>query len=373
MEKEKRNALSIDREAGKLVGLLSDEKKNYIFGCGWMGQKFYDTVHAMGYKIDGFVVTKKNIASVKDVPIYSLEEIGMSGTEKNIFVALRDQDEELNNRLQEKFSVVYPVTYPKDITLIEAKYYLEFLKNRQVSCDERRLRLGKFDFVNPFDKADDYLLSWVYEAGDLILPIIYDDYSRIDEGPYEQEHTELERDDVVFDCGANIGLFTNLAVQKGCKVYAFEPMPDAISYLQELKDSHGEQMEICPYALADKCGKASFHVQNFDLLGASMLENNNTIDKDYEVEVTTIDTFVEQHHIERVDYIKADIEGSERDMIIGARRTIQKYHPKISICTYHLPDDKEVLEGLLKEIEPQYVVCHKWKKMYAYVPEEDND
>lgn len=100
-----------------------------------------------------------------------------------------------------------------------------------------------------------------------------------------------------------------------------------------------------------------------------MLENNNNIDKNYEVEVMTIDAFVEQKQLERVDYIKADIEGSERDMLKGAYETIKKFHPKISICTYHLPDDKEILENLLKDIEPGYVIEHKWKKMYAYVPE----
>lgn len=119
----------------------------------------------------------------------------------------------------------------------------------------------------------------------------------------------LEAGDVVFDCGANIGLFSTIAIQKGCKVYAFEPMPDAIFYLEELKERFEEQLEICPYALAEKSGKATFYVQNNDLIGASMLENNNIIDKEYQVDVISIDEFVAQKGLSRVDYIKADIEG----------------------------------------------------------------
>lgn len=365
----KREINSIDAEVEVFINILQNEKKNYIFGCGWMGQKFLEAIKAMGYSADGFVVTRKSLPEVNGIPVFSLEEMKKNAKGENIFVALRDQDEQLNRELKEIFSEVYPITYPRDITLIEAKYFLEYFRGKHISCEENMLKLGDFIFLNPFEKEDDYLLSWVYEAGDLILPVIYGDYTRIDEGPYEQDSTELRNGDVVFDCGANIGLFTNVAVQKGCKVYAFEPMPDAISYLNELKDIYGSRMEICPYALADKCGKAVFHVQNFDLLGASMLENNNSIDKDYEVEVMTIDTFVERQKVERVDYIKADIEGSERDMLRGAAETIRRFHPRISICTYHLPDDKEVLENLLKEIEPGYVITHKWKKMYAYVPE----
>lgn len=368
MDVEKRSTEAIEMEVAQILELLGNTRKNYIFGCGWMGQKFFDSVVALGYQVDGFIVTQKSTLEMKGVPVFSLDEIEGRIKNENIFVALRDQDEKLNEKLGGVFSEVYAVTYPKDITLIEAKYYIEYFKKKQIDCTDSTIRLSDYNFVNPFEKKDDYLLSWVYEAGDLILPVIYGDYDRIDEGPYEQENIELKKDDVVLDCGANIGLFTNVALQKGCKVYAFEPMLDAIQYLQELTDVYDDHLRICPYALSDKCGKAAFHVQNFDLLGASMLENNNMIDKDYEVEVTTMDSFVEQEQIERVDYIKADIEGSERDMIRGARNTIKKFHPKISICTYHLSDDKEVLESLLKEIEPLYVVQHRWKKMYAYVP-----
>ncbi len=364
-----RNVNSIDVGVDHILKLLRDQKKNYIFGCGWMGQKFYDAVNALGGQVDGFVVSRKEQTSISGMPVFSVDEMEIMKDRANIFVALRDQDEQLNKRLGKIFEKVYPVTYPKDITLIEAKYFLEYFRKKGILCEKEVVTLNGFDFLNPFIKKDDYLLSWVYEAGDLIMPVIYDDYSRIDEGPYEQKHTELTEGDVVLDCGANIGLFTNIALQKGCTVYAFEPMPDAIRYLEELKKIYGYKMEICPYALADQCKTAMFHVQNFDLLGASMLENNNNIDKNYEVEVMTIDAFVEQKQLERVDYIKADIEGSERDMLKGAYETIKKFHPKISICTYHLPDDKEILENLLKDIEPGYVIEHKWKKMYAYVPE----
>lgn len=369
MEQIKRSINRIDAAAGEILTLLQDQKKKYIFGCGWMGQKFSETIKALGFLVDGYVVSKKDLLEVNGIPVFSLEEMEHKKDAAYIFVALRDQDVQLIKRLKEIFTKVYPITYPKDITVIEAKYYLEYFRNKGVLCEDEILRLGNFNFLNPFVKNDDYLLSWVYEAGDLIMPVIYDDYDRIDEGPYEHYHTELEEGDVVLDCGANIGLFTNIALQKGCKVYAFEPMSDAIFYLNELQKLYGDQMKICPYALADECKHAVFHVQNFDLLGASMLENNNRIDKGYEVEVVTVDDFVMKNQIQRIDYIKADIEGSEREMLKGACKTIRRFHPKISICTYHLSDDKEVLESLLNAIEPRYVIEHRWKKMYAHIPE----
>ena len=57
------------------------------------------------------------------------------------------------------------------------------------------------------------------------------------------------------------------------------------------------------------------------------------------METTTIDKLVEELGIERVDFIKADIEGEELNMLKGARKTIEKFKPKLAICVYHRPQD----------------------------------
>jgi hypothetical protein len=71
----------------------------------------------------------------------------------------------------------------------------------------------------------------------------------------------------------------------------------------------------------------------------------------------------------KIDFIKADIEGAERLLLKGAINVLRKLRPKLSICTYHLPDDKQVLEKIIKEANPNYVVIHAYDKLYAYVPE----
>ena len=86
------------------------------------------------------------------------------------------------------------------------------------------------------------------------------------------------------------------------------------------------------------------------------------------VKVTTIDSFVEKHSLTRVDFIKCDIEGAERNMLRGAKNTLKTFAPKLSICTYHLPDDPEVLEKIIIDANPNYIVEHAYQKLYAYVP-----
>ena len=49
-----------------------------------------------------------------------------------------------------------------------------------------------------------------------------------------------------------------------------------------------------------------------------------------------------------------DIEGAERDGLVGARKTIQQFRPKLAISIYHRKDDYIVLSQLIKEMVPDY-------------------
>jgi hypothetical protein len=63
----------------------------------------------------------------------------------------------------------------------------------------------------------------------------------------------------------------------------------------------------------------------------------------------------------------ADIEGAERDMLKGAWGVLKEFAPKLALCTYHLPDDPETLEFLIKDANPNYNVVHISKKLFAAV------
>ncbi|GMO44374.1 MAG: hypothetical protein Ta2B_25150 [Termitinemataceae bacterium] len=85
------------------------------------------------------------------------------------------------------------------------------------------------------------------------------------------------------------------------------------------------------------------------------------------IKITTIDGFAAEKNIPRVDFIKADIEGAERDMLKGAANVLREFAPKLAICTYHLPDDPDVLENLILEANPKYKVVHLGGKLFAAV------
>ena len=71
--------------------------------------------------------------------------------------------------------------------------------------------------------------------------------------------------------------------------------------------------------------------------------------------VTTIDELVANFALERVDYIKLDIEGAEREELEGGLATIRKFQPRILLEAYHRPDDMEVLPEILCRVHPECV------------------
>lgn len=70
----------------------------------------------------------------------------------------------------------------------------------------------------------------------------------------------------------------------------------------------------------------------------------------------------------RIDFIKADIEGAERNMLMGATKVLKEFSPKLAICTYHLADDAEVLRKIILKTNPKYVINNTSHKLFAYVP-----
>ena len=71
-----------------------------------------------------------------------------------------------------------------------------------------------------------------------------------------------------------------------------------------------------------------------------------------------------------IDFIRANIEGSERDMLRGAKNVLQHYAPKLAISTNHLPDDPKVLEDIILEFNPKYKIIQFRKNiLFAQVVE----
>ncbi|MDR3347529.1 MAG: FkbM family methyltransferase [Helicobacteraceae bacterium] len=190
------------------------------------------------------------------------------------------------------------------------------------------------------------------------------------EGPYG--YTDLPFDvtvkegDIVIDAGDWIGDFSAYAASKNALCYAFEPTSETYRILCQTAELNDNKIIPINKGLGDKEGEVNIYDGGFANGGNNIFNSAEALAIEM-IQITTLDRFVEENNLERVDFIKADIEGAERDMLRGARNTLAKFAPKLAICTYHLPDDPFVLAQLILEANPKYKIVHIRKKLFACV------
>ncbi len=72
------------------------------------------------------------------------------------------------------------------------------------------------------------------------------------------------------------------------------------------------------------------------------------------IEVVALDEYAEQHGIRKTNFIKADIEGAEWDMLHGAEKIIRRDKPLMAISIYHSALDFFRIPLYLKTLVPEY-------------------
>lgn len=240
----------------------------------------------------------------------------------------------------------------------------------KATLDKSNFEIG--GFVYSYQVFEPNPSLFFYECIDIILGSMDEEITDIcfDEGPYEYGRVMIEEEDVVFDLGANYGLFSVIASRKASKghVYAFEPISRTRKVLLSNPFSE-ENITVVSKAASNEKGIVEMDMEAYEENpgGVSMMqESTGTLIES--MEAISIDEYVKEEGIKRIDFIKADIEGAERLMLAGAKETLKNLEPKLAICTYHFKEDPELLESLIKKANPKYVVEHLYKKLYAYVP-----
>ena len=247
-----------------------------------------------------------------------------------------------------------------------ARYALKLYKDLLAKyAEDGHFKFGSILLPKAENMGPRNLAGFMHEFLDIIYPTLSGHVNNdiLAEGPYEYASVKIEKGDVIIDAGANIGMFSALAASKGATVYAFEPVEELRRQYLETTARLNGNIHIIPMALSDRDGFADIHVDS-DNLGVNSIVFNRT-DSLEQIQTITLDSFVRQNNIPKVDFIKADIEGAERLLLSGAQSVLRQYAPKLSICTYHLPDDKEVLSALIMKANPAYKIDHKWYKLYA--------
>jgi FkbM family methyltransferase len=214
------------------------------------------------------------------------------------------------------------IPFIKKIPFIR-RYYFKYLKNWATINNNREVEINIIHNI----KMKLTIKDWVQ-------------YNLFIYGKYEENETLLweklvKKSSVILDIGANVGYFSLLAskINPKSSIFSFEPIKhtfDRLSY--NVKQNNFQNIKLFNCAISDENRILSINVGNENNWGMSSVNNHEfTSGKIENINAISIDNFVKEEKIQRVDLIKLDIEGAEYMALEGMKNTLDNYSPDILI------------------------------------------
>ena len=163
----------------------------------------------------------------------------------------------------------------------------------------------------------------------------------------------VEPGDRVIDGGAYWGdtaLYFAHRVGSGGRVISYEFEPSNLAGLEHnlgLNPQLADRIEVIQAALWDEPGQT---------VGIRAFGPATAVDSsgDTHASTDTIDALVARGAVDRVDFIKLDIEGAELNALRGARATLLRFRPRLAIAAYHRVDDLSAIPAYLMGLDVGY-------------------
>jgi FkbM family methyltransferase len=148
--------------------------------------------------------------------------------------------------------------------------------------------------------------------------------------------------DVVLDLGGCYGdtaLYFAMKVGQNGKVYSFEFIPKSLEIFNlnlNLNTHLKNRITIIESPLWSESGRTIFYKDNG---GGSQVSFKDFNGREGIAVTITLDEFILKNRIEKIDFIKSDIEGAESFVLKGATKLLKKFKPKLAISIYHSKSD----------------------------------
>ncbi len=162
---------------------------------------------------------------------------------------------------------------------------------------------------------------------------------------FDIPETSIKPGDVVLDCGACEGYFTLKALEAGAgKVYSIEPGEAVSRCLRHsfAREIAAGRVSLHACLLGERSEEVLFYENPQDPTVCRIFSRQDNLlsrDNIRSMKITTADEFCLNQKIEKIDFIKADVEGGEIDLLRGAEQTLRRFKPRLAFAAYHNPDD----------------------------------
>lgn len=314
-------------------------KEIVIFGAGNCGHAVYDFLTDKNIKVSAFC---DNILTGVDhetsLPIINVTRMNMDRDKYFVLISVADEpvykaiDNQLKSMGFEDNQCLCMMNY---IEIVPISFLLEHRQYYQMVFDMLEDEFSKKTYIERIKRV--YTLS---DISDVMQP---------EENQYFDE-VKLTEHEVFVDCGAYIGdtamEFIKRVDGKYRQIYMFEAEQSKSGQIKRnLKEA---KYELYTFGVWSENGKLNFSADGSSASKISMVMGEGD---DTKIDVVALDSV---HFNELPTFVKMDIEGAEKEALIGAKHLISDYCPKLAICIYHKREDLYELPLLIKELNPEY-------------------
>ena len=181
------------------------------------------------------------------------------------------------------------------------------------------------------------------------------------------------KEETFVDCGAftgdTIDGFIQVSGGQFASIVAIEPDPVNAARLRR-RVSEWTRDGIGPVVVEECAAGAQSQVLSFTTTGTVVSSVGTGQDS---VQVRLLDDILASRE---PTFIKFDVEGAEREALLGARQTLREHMPFLAVCLYHRPEDIWALPLLIRSMNSQYDFYlrrysdERWETVCYAVPPE---
>ena len=305
---------------------FSKNEKIYIYGAGSYAKIFFHALkhHRDDIKVINFIdkYTKGELYGVK---ILSLSNLGQLGLSKIIVCTSMLYWESIQDDLNDK------------LVLFNRFHDFNIYRRNYNKIHDKNTILKNLFYQYP--NQIDTMLKCIRDKN--IEPLINN--SQVVQ-PLKNfiKNSRLNEGDVIINGGGGNGnendSFVDIVGTKG-QIYTFDPFHNKKSKKQNIKNFK--------YLLYKNSGNVKFH---YDGSRSRIVENDGV-----DINCISIDDFVIENKIDKIDFITLDTEGAEIDILMGAVNTIKRFKPKLAISIYHSIADFFEIPILINKINDKYL------------------
>jgi FkbM family methyltransferase len=243
--------------------------------------------------------------------------------------------------------------------IIRATYFFvnDKIKRTNITFKKIKLILGKYEFQTIENDEGISTELQIYESHEpLTTHLIIN---------------ELKQDMVCIDLGSNIGYYAVIEsniIGKSGKIFAIEPSPINFPILKvNLENQKNNNFSAYNIAIGDKNEEMEFIISTKSNWSKIRMNNEkvNSDDKIIKIPVKTLDYFVNENNIKKIDILRMDVEGFEYNILLGANEVLEKFKPKLFIEIHKMYLGKEKTYQIFNDLKnKKYEVKYYIPRIY---------